>query len=79
MASGIPVPWPWRIANAEARARQHAASVIGEDRALGADLRCVNRDGALSFALVGESAGLSEQQIEKLNASLSMLTPAGAA
>lgn len=75
IASGLPLPWPWRIASAEARARQYVASVIGREAALSAEFKCVSRTDELSFALIGGLAGLSEQQIDKLNASLLVLTP----
>lgn len=56
----------WDVAKGEAKARHRIARIIGNTRAREARLACIGRSTRLRFALTGDIANLSDEQVSAL-------------
>ena len=66
LSSGVPGLLAWDTAKGETAARRRIAKITGADAATKADLAYVERDGEVTFILVGSLADIDAKRGKKM-------------
>lgn len=72
LAQGFETELAWPVAKAETRGRHRISRIVGNRAARDADLQFVEDEGKVRFVLVGDIAGLTDEQraaLRNLNSS----------